>query len=359
MLGQDGAVNAVLRVGRNCPDHVSRIDVLDGKRDLLLLEVVQDAVFHPNTNIFLLLWPVAAASETLAAAIGDHNDSVTLPLHDVLTVSQDLAHINVHLGDDAEIDNSRGHDRIQGHEAALLAQQLDHADAVRVASCFDIGRLDGFFRLANSRVKAEGLIHDGQIVVDGLRDADDRAFIVDFLHGIESLHGTLMGAIAAQDEVRPDALAGQGLGDLAVRRVASVAHKDGAALGVDALNSLSCEFNPSLWFDTALEASNDAIDFLDAIASERFYELSNDRVQTRADSSTCHDGSSEIWIGGVPMQCFSWATSQHLKGRAALVIINIPLLKALRSPSFIIQEEIWVEDGILHCCWYVSGGELR
>ena len=57
--------------------------------------------------------------------------------------------------------------------ARLSAHDLDKSNAVRSPFGFDMGALDRLYRLRDGRIKSEGLLDHVQVVVDGLRDADD------------------------------------------------------------------------------------------------------------------------------------------------------------------------------------------
>mmetsp|Transcript_22309 Transcript_22309/g.76353 ORF Transcript_22309/g.76353 Transcript_22309/m.76353 type:complete len:223 (+) Transcript_22309:812-1480(+) len=200
MLRQHRAIDAVLCIGRHSTDHVRGVDVLDGKWLLDLLEVSQDLVAHPDTDVLVVARAFARIAQGVGAAVGDDDDCVALGSHELLNISQKLVQVHMHLGDDTEVNDTRRHDCIQSDKATLFTEQLHEADAVGIARRFHISGFDGLFRLADRGVETEGLVHDGQVVVDGLRDADDGALVLHARQQPQDVDGTFLAAIASDDE---------------------------------------------------------------------------------------------------------------------------------------------------------------
>ena len=70
-----------------------------------------------------------------------------------------------------------GNCRGAGDEARVAAHQLDQANSISGASRLSMCRGDGIDRGGASRFVPEAFVHVGHIVVDGLRDPDDREFV--------------------------------------------------------------------------------------------------------------------------------------------------------------------------------------
>mmetsp|Transcript_47386 Transcript_47386/g.151075 ORF Transcript_47386/g.151075 Transcript_47386/m.151075 type:complete len:348 (+) Transcript_47386:3-1046(+) len=249
LLCQRRTIKAVVGVGRNGADHISRIDVLDGAGNAQRLAVCKNLILDVRANICEHL--VAASvggpvgfQDGVAATLGNDEDPLLLGAHDLGHIVEELVLGDIHLGDEADIHHPRRERGGGGDEAAAAAHELHQADAIRVGRGLHIRGLDGLGCLRRGRIEAEARIEQADVVVDCLGNADDRTLVLNLLHGVEGLHRPLVGSIAAEDEVLPNIFAGEGFGDLDVGGVAAVAHEDGSALCVDVLNALAGELDP-------------------------------------------------------------------------------------------------------------------
>ena len=121
----------------------------------------------------------------------------------------------------AEVDLAVDQGRVGGDEAGVAAHQLHQADAVARPGGLGVGGVDGPLRLGHRGLEAEGRLHEGDVVVDGLGDADDaeRAAPAAGLPGDRP--GPLQGAVAADGEEDADPQLLQGIDHL--RRVLGAA----------------------------------------------------------------------------------------------------------------------------------------
>mmetsp|Transcript_22311 Transcript_22311/g.76375 ORF Transcript_22311/g.76375 Transcript_22311/m.76375 type:complete len:227 (-) Transcript_22311:3889-4569(-) len=222
-----------------------------------------------------------------------------LLLHEHQGVCQHLLKVDVHLREQADVDKARGDCRVQRDVAAVPTHELHHADAVRVRDRLHVRRLHGLERLGAGGVETEGLVHHRHVVVDRLRDADDRALVVDFEEAVEGLHGALVSAVATQHEVLLHVAILQDIGHVEVQRVPSVADQHGATLHVAVLDQLRGELQPIIRLHDTFEAASDTVDLAHTVGPEGVDHLANDRVQPGADASAAHHEGAGGGVAGV------------------------------------------------------------
>jgi len=143
-------------------------------------EVVRDRLLEPGPDV--LVERVAARVDAalgahlrLPRALGDDDERVLVLPQLPLDVVEDRRHVELRLGNEAEVDVAGRQRRVHGDEAAVAAHELDDADAVRARRGLgrrgdDVGHggLDG-------RREPKGLVDDRHVVVDGLRHDRDGA----------------------------------------------------------------------------------------------------------------------------------------------------------------------------------------
>mmetsp|Transcript_23475 Transcript_23475/g.70540 ORF Transcript_23475/g.70540 Transcript_23475/m.70540 type:complete len:233 (-) Transcript_23475:940-1638(-) len=226
-LCEHRAIDAIVGVGWDRPHHVSRVDILDGERQLNRFEMGKDLVLQPHSRIAQLLVAPSVRltgplDQGVTASLGHNNNGVALGLHEVGAMLEDLFQAHVHLWQQADIHIAR---RQRGHHRQIPAvppHELDQADTIRVASRLHIRRVDGFQRFRTSCVETECPVQQSDVVVDGLRDAHDGALPRLLGHGLVLRVGAAVGAIAADDEVLPHPPGPERGRDVGVRRVAPV-----------------------------------------------------------------------------------------------------------------------------------------
>ena len=141
------------------------------------------------------------AAVGIVHALGDSDDAVLLLLIALGDVGDELVHVEVDLGQVDEVAAGLffvGQRGSGGQPARVTAHALDDGDHagvvdVRVAGDFHDGGRDilGGGRIARAVVGAE------EIVVDGLGDAHDAAFVADLLHILGDLVAGIHGVVAA------------------------------------------------------------------------------------------------------------------------------------------------------------------
>ena len=149
--------------------------------------------------------PSAVVAVLRVRALGDHHDRRVPGLEPLLDVLADLLDVERLLGDQDHV-RAAGHARVQRDPAGVAAHHLDDQRAV-VALRRGVQPVDRLHRDVHRGVEAERVVGGAEVVVDGLRHADD-------------LHARLVqprrdaeGVLAADRDQRVDAEAGQVVGD--------------------------------------------------------------------------------------------------------------------------------------------------
>mmetsp|Transcript_59552 Transcript_59552/g.169406 ORF Transcript_59552/g.169406 Transcript_59552/m.169406 type:complete len:359 (-) Transcript_59552:2319-3395(-) len=355
VLGQDGAVNAVVGVRGHRADRVRRVDVLDGQGLVHLLEVPEELVPEPWAHVCQLRVPprvllARALQQGVTTALSHDDHGVALLLHELHGLCEDFRQGDVHLWQHADVHAARRQGPVHGNEPAVPAHQLHEPNAVCVAGGLHVRRCDRLLGLRARRVEAEGPVHDRDVVVDGLGHAHDRNLVANLLRALESVHGARLGAVSANDKVLRDVHLLERLCNVDMLRVAPVAHQNGPALHVDVLDGVRRQLHPLLRLYHALVASDAPKDVWHAVTGERHDDLPNDRVQPWAKSTTSdnHRGT----LRRVKVQDLARAASQHLVVDVAAVVALVEARDRLRGPGILVQEDSAV-------LWQHRIGDLR
>ena len=231
VLTQDRAVDGVVRVGGDAPDHVGGIDVLDVARHLPL-----EPLAEPRPDVAELGVAPRVRSRLLdvllASTLRETDNRVALrgqKALDVLHHPVGSLHRKRNLGNEAHVHASRCQRRVHGNEAGLAAHELDHADAVERRLGLDRGRLDSLLRLLHGSVEPEGFVDVQNVIVDGFGDADDRNLKASFgALGADRVRPGV-ASVTADDKHHVDPLLLDGIDDLGDVAAAAAAANDGPA----------------------------------------------------------------------------------------------------------------------------------
>mmetsp|Transcript_24544 Transcript_24544/g.56581 ORF Transcript_24544/g.56581 Transcript_24544/m.56581 type:complete len:418 (-) Transcript_24544:992-2245(-) len=204
ILRQNCAIDAVIGVLGNCPDHVGRVQVLHSQRQLQLLELVNNLLFQPKTNVDWCLCGISGfASDLFAYTIGDNNDCIALRLHEVDNVARHLVKVNPHLWQQAQVHIASGKTGSHADVAGCASHELHQTKAVSIAHRLGVC---GVYRLpcfSTCCVEAARLVQQRNIVFSTGRYCHNRTLPLRNVHSICRGLGCLQCAIAANDEVLP------------------------------------------------------------------------------------------------------------------------------------------------------------
>mmetsp|Transcript_72628 Transcript_72628/g.203938 ORF Transcript_72628/g.203938 Transcript_72628/m.203938 type:complete len:242 (-) Transcript_72628:247-972(-) len=105
----------------------------------------------------------------LARALGHRDHHEVLPGQCAVDVRQYVLHLHIHLGDQHQVHDRRRQRRVHGHEAGVAAYQLQDAHTALRARRLDPSVPDHIRGRRHRGLKAEGLLEDQDVVVDGVR----------------------------------------------------------------------------------------------------------------------------------------------------------------------------------------------
>mmetsp|Transcript_59550 Transcript_59550/g.169377 ORF Transcript_59550/g.169377 Transcript_59550/m.169377 type:complete len:223 (-) Transcript_59550:1298-1966(-) len=219
VLGQDGAVNAVVGVRGHRADRVRRVDVLDGQGLVHLLEVPEELVPEPWAHVCQLRVPprvllARALQQGVTTALSHDDHGVALLLHELHGLCEDFRQGDVHLWQHADVHAARRQGPVHGNEPAVPAHQLHEPNAVCVAGGLHVRRCDRLLGLRARRVEAEGPVKELDVVVDRLGHAHHGTLVADSRHLLERGHGPLVSAITPKHKKLPDVPPLEDLGNL-------------------------------------------------------------------------------------------------------------------------------------------------
>mmetsp|Transcript_105212 Transcript_105212/g.304335 ORF Transcript_105212/g.304335 Transcript_105212/m.304335 type:complete len:889 (-) Transcript_105212:6713-9379(-) len=345
VVRQDGAIHAVICVWSHRANHVGRVDILDCKRQLHLLEPIQDLVSQPRADICELhitacIDFAGAAKHRVPAALGDDDHAVALCLHQADAVLEDLVGRDIHLRQEADVHIPGRQACIHGDKAAMPPHELHQANAISIASRLGVSGLHSLQCLGTRRVEAEGPIQDVEVVLHGLRDRDDRALVATIEQELLDVDAPAVRAVSADDEELADAPGLQGCGHLLGGWVAAVVHEHAAALHVDVLHDLGRQIDPGLWFHATVVAALDTIDGLNAVGPQHVAEFADHIVQTRTKPTARHDGGRHAWLSRVEVQQLPWRRPAQLQVGSSLRLRSVVAGERLRVPRVALEEDV-------------------
>ena len=117
------------------------------------------------------------------------------------------------LRDQADIDISASVGGLHGDETCIPAHESHQTDAVIYADGLHVGRANGPDAFCDSSLKAERFVDDGDIVVDGFGDPDDRYLEFALLELLGEGRDSTVRAVSAHHVDVVDAFGKQGLND--------------------------------------------------------------------------------------------------------------------------------------------------
>ena len=116
----------------------------------------------------------ALAHQILPRALGHDDHGVAAPRQPVLQQPQEAVERERELGHETHVHLAAGQRGIGRDEAGVAAHQLHETDAVARAERLDVRRVERAPRFGHRRLEAERSHDVRDVVVDRLRDADDR-----------------------------------------------------------------------------------------------------------------------------------------------------------------------------------------
>ena len=302
--GEAVAEHRVGGVGGAGTNGVGGVDVLDRNVFLAGLEVLEDTVLEVLADVLLedVAGSVAtlfAFHELLAGAFGDDDNGVALAGGEAALEGREEAMLAVNgeglLGDEAEVHNGVGEGGVSGDEARVAAHELDEADTIVGAKRLGVGGADGGNGGGHGGLKPEGAANEVEVVVDGLRNADDGNLQATAAALVGDVAGTTEGAIAANRKEDVDAHALKGVDHAGGVLLAAGGTEERAAPLVDGVDLVRRE-NHGLVAELGDEAGvaiAEAVNRLDAIAEgQNLDQALDDVVQARAEAAGGDDGGA-------------------------------------------------------------------
>ncbi|GDY42122.1 hypothetical protein SANT12839_030040 [Streptomyces antimycoticus] len=236
-------------------------------------------------------------------ALGDDHDRGVADLEAGLDPGTDLVDVEALLGEKDDI-GAAGQPRVQGDPPGMTAHHLDDEHAhMRFGG--GVEPVDGLGGDVDGGVEAEGVVGGGQVVVDGLGDADAADPVV-----VGEPGGDAEGVLAADRDQRVDLLLDQGLLDppdavLALEGVGAGGAEDGAAARQDAAHRADVEGN-----GVVLERASPAVPEADEVIAVFLYALAHDgaddRVEPGAVTATGQHSDPHRFFPS-PMESRDWA----------------------------------------------------
>mmetsp|Transcript_38980 Transcript_38980/g.91793 ORF Transcript_38980/g.91793 Transcript_38980/m.91793 type:complete len:273 (-) Transcript_38980:849-1667(-) len=238
-----------------------------------------------------------------------------LSLEQCCSILQHTVQGDLHLWEQTHVcmlSSNAGH---QGNVSAVSPHKLDQANAVPIACCFNVGRIDGLLGLGTCRVEAEGPVEKSDVVVNGFGYANNSTLPSNILHCTISFHGTPVRAISTNHEVLTHTLALQCHRHVLLSRISSICNENSASSHVDVPDVVRSQCQPCVGCHHTLVATFDAVDFPDTVCIKHHDHLSDDRVQARAEPSACDDRSNNLLR--LKVKRFARSSSQHLHADCA------------------------------------------
>ena len=240
-----------------------------------------------------------------------------------------------------------GEGGVSGDEARVAAHELDEADTIVGAKRLGVGGADGGNGGGHGGLKPEGAANEVEVVVDGLRNADDGNLQATATALVGDVAGTTEGAIAANREEDVDAHALKGVNHADGVLLAARGTEKRAAPLVDGVNLVRRE-NHGLVAELGDEAGvaiTEAVDGLDAVAEGQDLDQAlDDVVQTRAEAAGGNDGGAGG--AGIMENLAMGAGALKLGGRPILLdeLLNVAGTHAQQGVHIVLFHEVRVLD---------------
>ena len=243
----------------------------------------------PKASSFSALRRLLAARQL--CAFGDHNDRELLPV--IVTVLDDLADVVdiQRLLRHADRIRAAGNAAGDGDPARVAPHHLADDDAV-VRFGGGVQAVDGLGRDADCGVEAEAGVGAAQIVVDGLRNADNLHALFD-----QRIRHALR-VVAADGDERVEIVGldgGEALVDAAfhLARIGARGAQDGAAEVQDAGDRIGVQ-RPGLVLHHAAPAFEEADELILIVENSFAYHGADHRIQSRAVTAACQYSNSHV-----------------------------------------------------------------
>ncbi len=235
--------------------------------------------------------------QVLPCAFRDGDHGVRLFEHPLLQRGEEDVQFEGHLGDEREVHILARDDCAGGDEARVAAHQFYKPDATRHAARFGVRAIQHAGRLLDGAEKAKCARDKTDIVINRLRDADDREPVAALARLLKKLIRAALRAVAAHGEKNVHAA-----GDEIVHRAPDVHRsarrtENGAALLMNPVHELGRDFHR---LDTArrIESAVSAAKtehFAHAVTIVQLEkERSDDVVQPRTQTAAGHDACARL-----------------------------------------------------------------
>src|SRR5690606_29743444 len=129
------------------------------------------------------------------------------------------------------------------HKPAMTSHELHETDPVPGAEGFDLGASDHLYGCGIGALEAETSVDEVNVVVDGLRNADDGDLRGAPLALFDDAHRAPNGAVAADHEQHVDAVSLEGVDHDRWILIAPGGTQQGPSLVVDGVDDLGCEWD--------------------------------------------------------------------------------------------------------------------
>ena len=166
--------------------------------------------------------PWAALHQVLPRAFGHDHNGVPPPRQPILETREEpvlALELKRNFRNKHIVHAILGQRREGRDETRITAHQLHEADAVGITLRLAMRAADGAHRLGKRGLEAEALVHELEIVVDRLGDADDTDLEVALGHFLHDRLRAAQGAITADDKEDIDAVLDEEVDD--VRRLSA------------------------------------------------------------------------------------------------------------------------------------------
>ena len=232
--------------------------------------------------------------ELLAAALGDDDDRVRAVAKPSRERRQEAALAGEgerELRDQAEVRLAARDRRVRGDEPGVAPHQLDDADPVVRGERLGVRGVDGGPRVLDGGVEADRLVHERDVVIDGLGNGDDRDLRAAARDLVDDLGGRAQRAVAADGEQRVDRVALERVDERGATLVGPRHAQHGSTQPVHVTDDLGRERHRlEATGGHALEAVAKAEDRGDAVAVVQLEDDgADDVVRARAHAAGRHD----------------------------------------------------------------------
>ena len=300
------AVDAIRGRCQYAADDIARIDIFQRDFAIGALVVVGDAFAQEHADILQLRIAALVGArgvgvvghQLLGRAFRDYDHGVAFACQYPIEIAEHAAFAfqsSLDLGDEHQVHVGGCECCLTGDETGVPPHQFDQADAVARPHCFDARAAYHVHRRRIRAFEAKAAIDEMDVVVDGLRHADDRDLQAAPFYFRRELHRCADGAVAADHEQDVDGVGLEIVDHFAGILRAARRAEDGAALVMDVRHRLRGQLDRFM-----AEARNQAFvsitkaeDAFDAVtARELEHDAAHDVVDAGAEAAAGDDAAA-------------------------------------------------------------------